>query len=315
MVFVSPDRIQHCLIEYVHPGHPDFPRRRRPRRGRPGARRLPAARRRARHAGRALRSRRRGHADVRPRPPARHPGAQHEPRARRSSGYLGWPADRAWWRLLAWGRLRSIARDAYDKLGLHGKVAVPTPRPTGPTPAPTPASSRPARASRSRSGSRARRNRRAGGLRARPRSSRPGAAGIHRPRHRAAPDQIGAAARRGAQRCVPRSCPRPPARGRAAVLADSRPFDGRAGRLALGRSPSRGCVRGHRVGSHDRAWRGDLTSGLCRHDPDRRRTGVPATPVRPPPRAIRCTATRSRRKSSSGCASSATSSDRAPLRG
>ena len=26
MVFVSPDRIQHCLLEYVHPGHPAFPR-------------------------------------------------------------------------------------------------------------------------------------------------------------------------------------------------------------------------------------------------------------------------------------------------
>ena len=25
MVFVSPDRIQHCLLEYVHPGHPAFP--------------------------------------------------------------------------------------------------------------------------------------------------------------------------------------------------------------------------------------------------------------------------------------------------
>ena len=29
--------------------------------------------------------------------------------------------------LLAWGRLRSIARRIYDRLGLHGKVAVPTP--------------------------------------------------------------------------------------------------------------------------------------------------------------------------------------------
>src|SRR5262249_51555463 len=29
--------------------------------------------------------------------------------------------------LLAWGRVRSIARKTYDRLGLHGKVAVPTP--------------------------------------------------------------------------------------------------------------------------------------------------------------------------------------------
>ena len=38
----------------------------------------------------------------------------------RGSGLVG---------LLAWGRLRSIARVVYDKLGLHGKVAVPTPAP------------------------------------------------------------------------------------------------------------------------------------------------------------------------------------------
>ena len=29
--------------------------------------------------------------------------------------------------LLAWGRARSVARKLYDRLGLHGRVAVPTP--------------------------------------------------------------------------------------------------------------------------------------------------------------------------------------------
>ena len=41
-------------------------------------------------------------------------------------GYLRLGRGSALVGLLAWGRLRSIARVAYDKLGLHGRVAVPT---------------------------------------------------------------------------------------------------------------------------------------------------------------------------------------------
>src|SRR5204862_8032091 len=41
-------------------------------------------------------------------------------------GYLHQGRGSALVSLLAWGRVRSLARVAYDKLGLHGKVAVPT---------------------------------------------------------------------------------------------------------------------------------------------------------------------------------------------
>ena len=44
MVFVSPDRIQHCLMEYIHPGHPDFAEASADPHRRPRPRRVPAAR-------------------------------------------------------------------------------------------------------------------------------------------------------------------------------------------------------------------------------------------------------------------------------
>ncbi len=91
------------------------------------AQRVPAARPRAGRSARAHRAGRPGDADVRPRPPAVHAGAEHEPRARAPRPAEDWAADRRLVSLLAWGRLRSIARRVYDRLGLHGKVAVPTP--------------------------------------------------------------------------------------------------------------------------------------------------------------------------------------------
>ena len=112
LVFVSPDRIQHCLLEYVHPGHPRHAE----------AAATPVADR-VRDVYRMLDRElgppagahgRRGHrgAHVRPRPPAVHPSAQHEPRARAPrpppAGTRLGPGPG----LLAWGRLRSIARVA-----------------------------------------------------------------------------------------------------------------------------------------------------------------------------------------------------------
>jgi predicted AlkP superfamily phosphohydrolase/phosphomutase len=126
MVFVSPDRIQHCLLEYVHAGHP-------------------------RHAEVAD-----GEVAERVRDVYRLLDAElatlldrtdgddlvllmsdhgHQPCTRalnmnrvlehlellemgRGSGLVS---------LLAWGRARSVARRVYDRLGLHGRVAVPTP--------------------------------------------------------------------------------------------------------------------------------------------------------------------------------------------
>ena len=57
MVFVSPDRIQHCLLEYVHPGASRLPAGIAHAHRRARDRRLPAARSRAGHAGRAHRRR------------------------------------------------------------------------------------------------------------------------------------------------------------------------------------------------------------------------------------------------------------------
>ena len=84
LVFVSPDRVQHCLLEYVHPGHPRYARGVSTPGRRAGARPLPHARPRARDAPRSHRRRRHGDPHVRPRTPAVHAGAQHEPGPRAS---------------------------------------------------------------------------------------------------------------------------------------------------------------------------------------------------------------------------------------
>ena len=42
-------------------------------------------------------------------------------------GFLRFGAGSTLVNLLSWGRVRSVARVVYDRLGLHGRVAVPTP--------------------------------------------------------------------------------------------------------------------------------------------------------------------------------------------
>ncbi|HEY7563255.1 MAG TPA: alkaline phosphatase family protein [Gaiellaceae bacterium] len=125
MVFVSPDRLQHCLLEYVHPGHPAYEE----------AAASPVAER-VRDVYRLL---------------DRELGSLvertddgdlvilmsdhgHQPCTRALSmnkvleraGYLRFGRGSALVNLLAWGRVRSIARVAYDRLHLHGRVAIPT---------------------------------------------------------------------------------------------------------------------------------------------------------------------------------------------
>jgi predicted AlkP superfamily phosphohydrolase/phosphomutase len=126
MVFVSPDRIQHALLDHVHPGHP----------------------RHAELAGGAVAERVRGvyrlldrelasllertddddlvilMSDHGHQPVTR---ALNMTRVLEHLGYLRLGRGSALVNLLAWGRVRSLARRAYDRLGLHGRVAVPTP--------------------------------------------------------------------------------------------------------------------------------------------------------------------------------------------
>jgi predicted AlkP superfamily phosphohydrolase/phosphomutase len=125
MVFVSPDRIQHCLLEYVHPDHPAFAEASQ-------SSTAGAVRGVYRLLDRELGSLiERTDADDLVMLMSDH---GHQPCTRavnmnrlleqlgllrlgRGSGLVG---------MLAWGPTRSVARRVYDRLGLHGRVAVPT---------------------------------------------------------------------------------------------------------------------------------------------------------------------------------------------
>jgi predicted AlkP superfamily phosphohydrolase/phosphomutase len=126
IVFVSPDRIQHCLLEYVHPGHPAYAE----------ASASPVADRVRdvyRLLDRELASlvERTDEDDL----VVLMSDHGHQPCTRALSmnkvlehlGFLRFGRGSALVNLLSWGRVRSLARVAYDKLGLHGRVAVPTP--------------------------------------------------------------------------------------------------------------------------------------------------------------------------------------------
>jgi predicted AlkP superfamily phosphohydrolase/phosphomutase len=125
IVFVSPDRAQHCLLEYVHPAHPAYAE----------ASVSPVADR-VRDIYRLL-DRELGTLVERT------DGEDalifmsdhgHQPCTRAISmnkvlehlGFLRFGRGSALVNLLAWGRVRSLARVVYDRLGLHGRVAVPT---------------------------------------------------------------------------------------------------------------------------------------------------------------------------------------------
>ncbi|MGN6378682.1 MAG: alkaline phosphatase family protein [Gaiellales bacterium] len=124
-VFVSPDRIQHCLLEYVHPGHPAH----RETAASPTADRVRGVYRLLdAELGSLLE---RTDADDLVLLMSDH---GHQPCTRalnmnrvlehqglltlgRGSGLIG---------LMAWGPVRTVARRTYDLLRMHGRVAVPT---------------------------------------------------------------------------------------------------------------------------------------------------------------------------------------------
>jgi predicted AlkP superfamily phosphohydrolase/phosphomutase len=124
-VFVEPDRLQHCLLEYVHPGHPAYPE----------ASTSPVAER-VRDVYRLLDEElatlvdRTDEDDL----VILMSDHGHQPCTRTLSmnkvlerlDLLRFGRGSALVNLLAWGRVRSLARVVYDRFGLHGKVAVPT---------------------------------------------------------------------------------------------------------------------------------------------------------------------------------------------
>jgi predicted AlkP superfamily phosphohydrolase/phosphomutase len=125
MVFVSPDRVQHCLLEYVHPRHPGF-----------GSAAASPVAERVRDVYRLLDRElasfldRVEDDDV----VILMSDHGHQPCTRALSmnkvleqlGFLRFGRGSTVVNLLSWGRVRSLARVAYDRLGLHGRVAVPT---------------------------------------------------------------------------------------------------------------------------------------------------------------------------------------------
>jgi predicted AlkP superfamily phosphohydrolase/phosphomutase len=126
MVFVSPDRIQHCLLEYVHPGHPGYERAA----ASPVAGRVRDVYRLLDRELGTLLERVDGDdlvmlmSDHGHQPVTR---ALNMNRLLEQLGFLTMGRGSGLVSLLAWGRARALARKLYDRLGLHGKVAVPTP--------------------------------------------------------------------------------------------------------------------------------------------------------------------------------------------
>jgi predicted AlkP superfamily phosphohydrolase/phosphomutase len=118
--------MQHCLLEYVHPGHP---RHAEVARGEVADRVRSVYRLLDRELGALLE--RTGPDDL----VMLMSDHGHQPCTRALNmnrvlehlGVLTLGRGSGLVSLLAWGRLRSIARRVYDRLGLHGKVAVPTP--------------------------------------------------------------------------------------------------------------------------------------------------------------------------------------------
>jgi predicted AlkP superfamily phosphohydrolase/phosphomutase len=126
LVFVSTDRAQHCLLEYVHPGHPAYA----------SAAASPVADRvrdlyRLLDRELATLLERVDDEDV----VIFMSDHGHHPCTRAVSmnkvlerlGFLRFAAGSRLVNLLSWGRVRSVARVVYDRLGLHGRVALPTP--------------------------------------------------------------------------------------------------------------------------------------------------------------------------------------------
>jgi predicted AlkP superfamily phosphohydrolase/phosphomutase len=126
LIFVAPDRAQHCLLEYVHPGHPAFTEASATQAGervrglyRLLDEELGSLLERTDESDLVILMSDHGH----------HPctRAVSMNKVLESLGFLRFGAGSRLVNLLSWGRVRSLARVVYDRLGLHGRVKVPTP--------------------------------------------------------------------------------------------------------------------------------------------------------------------------------------------
>ncbi|MGH2739266.1 MAG: alkaline phosphatase family protein [Actinomycetota bacterium] len=124
IVFVATDRIQHCLLKYVSPDHPEYAERSRE----PLAERVREVYRlldeglgriiqRARDDDLVLFISDHGHQAC--------TRALHMDRLLEQLGFLKFAASRAVFGPMQWGKVRAVARRVYDLLGLHGKVSLP----------------------------------------------------------------------------------------------------------------------------------------------------------------------------------------------
>ncbi|MGH3023386.1 MAG: alkaline phosphatase family protein [Gaiellaceae bacterium] len=125
VVFVSPDRAQHCLLEYVHAGHPaHFEAASSPVAERVRDlyrlldRELASLLERTDEDDLVILMSDHGHQPV--------TRALSMNKVLERLSLLEFGRGSALVNLLAWGRVRSVARVVYDRLRLHGRVAVPT---------------------------------------------------------------------------------------------------------------------------------------------------------------------------------------------
>ena len=126
LIFVSPDRAQHCLLEYVHPGHPAFAEAS----ATPAGERVRGLYRLLdEELGSLLERTNEDDLVILMSDHGHHPctRAVSMNKVLESLGFLRFGAGSRLVNLLSWGRVRSVARVVYDRLGLHGRVKVPTP--------------------------------------------------------------------------------------------------------------------------------------------------------------------------------------------
>ena len=194
-------------------------------------------------------------------------------------GFLRFGAGSTLVNLLSWGRVRSVARVVYDRLGLHGRVAVPTPPiDWARTTAYTSVVSTGEGVSVNLTWARAARNGQPSRLRAGAgRGRRRHCSSSRIPRPGEHPDRSRPAQGGGPFGPVPRPGARPPPPACAAVQPFPRAPYGRGRRLALGRSPAGGHLRHGRPGNRAGCWAGDLAGETS---PPRSRTRSGSRPTR-----------------------------------